>query len=147
MLNKWKLLVISLILLGLGLISIKYVVPKSKNVEIAPETNSQTDSPGIISTKPDPLDNGVVAAAEPIEITFNKPLQNVGEFKVRIEPQTDYKVELSPDRKTARIIFNKPLELGTAYSIYIGRDTKFDGVGEWGVDREFHFRTISYKGV
>lgn len=115
--------------------------PKNQPVAV------QDDSPRIVSTKPDPLDNNIVSASEPIEITFNKPLQNVPEFKIRIEPRPDYKVELSSDRKTAKIIFNKPLDLGTGFTLYIQPDTKFDEVGEWKQDKTFHFRTIKYTGV
>lgn len=108
---------------------------------------SQNDSPRVTSTKPDPLDNAVISADEVVEITFNKPLQNIGEFKVRIDGQEDYKVELSPDRKTARIIPTKPYNFGTSYTLFIGPDTKFDGVGNWGQEKVYHFRTIRYTGV
>ena len=112
-----------------------------------PKPISETDSPQIISTKPDPLDNAIVSATETIEITFNRPLQNIGEFKNRIEPKIEYKVELSGDRKTAKIIFEKPLDLGTSYTLSIGPDTKFDGMGDWGQNKDYHFRTITYKGI
>ncbi|MBI4035671.1 Ig-like domain-containing protein [Candidatus Daviesbacteria bacterium] len=105
------------------------------------------DPPQIVSTKPDPLNETIISAAEIIEITFNRPLENVGEFKSRMEPKIEYKVELINDRKTARIIPAKPYELGATYNLYIGPDSKFDGVGEWKQDKSFHFRTIPYKGV
>lgn len=108
---------------------------------------SQTDKPQIVSTKPNPLDNNIVSSTEPIEITFNRPLENVGEFKLRIEPKTDYKVELSGDRKTARIIPVKPFPLGTTFTLFIGTETKFDGVGRWGEEKIYHFQTIKYTGV
>jgi hypothetical protein len=37
--------------------------------------------------------------------------------------------------------------LGTTYTIFIGPDSKFDGVGQWGMEKIFHFRTIKYTGV
>ncbi|MBI2338145.1 hypothetical protein HYU95_03080, partial [Candidatus Daviesbacteria bacterium] len=101
----------------------------------------------IISTKPDPLDENIVSGAEAIEITFNRPLENVGEFKSRIEPEIEYKVELSGDRKTAKIIPAKPYPLGTGFTLFIGPESKFDGVGRWGEEKIFHFRTIKYTGV
>lgn len=110
-------------------------------------TNSQFDSPKIISTRPDPLENSIVSATEVVEITFNRPLENVGEFKSRIEPKIEYKVELSSDRKTARIIPLKPYELSFTYTLFIGTETKFDGVGRWGEEKIFHFKTIPYRGV
>ncbi len=108
---------------------------------------SENDSPKIVSTKPSPLEDATISAAETLEITFNRPLENVGEFKSRIEPKIDYKVELSSDRKTARIIPVKPYQLGTTYTLFIGTETKFDGVGRWGEEKNFHFKTIAYRGV
>lgn len=107
----------------------------------------QNDSPRIVSTKPEPLEEAIISAAEVIEITFNRPLENVGEFKVRIDPKTDFKVELTQDRKTAKIIPAKAYELGAGYTLFIGTETKFDGVGRWGEEKIFHFRTIKYRGV
>lgn len=108
---------------------------------------SEKDSPQIISTKPDPLNETIIPASQVIEITFNRPLENVGEFKVRIEPKADFKLELSNDRKTGKIIPQKPFDLGTSYTLTIGPDTKFDGVGAWGQSVDYHFRTVVYKGV
>ena len=120
----------------------------SKVNQPAPTTqNQQNDSPRIVSTKPDPLDESIISATDIVEITFNRPLENVGEFKARIEPKIDFKIELSNDRKTAKIKPAKPYELGTTYTLFIGPDTKFDGVGNWGKDKMFHFRTIKYTGV
>ncbi len=140
------------IIIIVGIIAITYFVWQSKHTSKIEQPKNQPvavqdDSPQIVSTKPDPLDNNIVSASDPIEITFNKPLQNVPEFKIKIEPKPDYRVELSFDRKTARIIFNKPLDLGTGFTLYIQPDTKFDGVGEWKQDKTFHFRTIKYTGV
>lgn len=109
--------------------------------------NQQNESPKIVATKPDPLEDNIISAAEIVEITFNRPLENAGEFKVRIEPKIDYKVELSGDRKTAKIIPTKLFKLGTTYTLFIGPETKFDGVGRWGEEKIYHFRTIAYRGV
>ncbi len=110
-------------------------------------TISPTDKPQVVSTKPDPLEDNIISAADIIEITFNRTLENVGEFKSRIEPKIDYKVELSGDRKTAKIMPAKPYQLGTTYTLFIGTETKFDGIGRWGEEKIFHFRTIKYTGV
>ncbi|EKD84574.1 MAG: hypothetical protein ACD_38C00193G0003 [uncultured bacterium] len=122
--------------------NIKPLTQNQQNASQAPDS-----APAIISTKPDPLDNTIISAAEIIEITFNRPLENVGEFKVKIEPNIEYKVELSGDRKTAKIIPVKPYNLGASYTLSIGPDSKFDGVGSWGKDKTYHFRTIKYTGV
>ncbi|MDD5415451.1 MAG: Ig-like domain-containing protein [Candidatus Daviesbacteria bacterium] len=126
-------------------------IPAASNDSPQPEPVEQTvsvnDKPTIVSTKPDPLEETIVAATDTIEITFNRPLENVGEFKVRIEPEIDYKVELSNDRRTAKIIPIKPYQLGTTYTLFIGTETKFDGIGRWGEEKIYHFRTIKYTGV
>lgn len=109
--------------------------------------SAQTDKPRIVSTKPEPLENTIISATEVIEITFNKPLENKGEFKLRIEPETKFDIELTNERKTARIIPLKPYELGKTYTLFIGTETKFDGVGRWGEERIYHVRTVQYRGV
>ncbi len=140
-------------ILAIAIIIIAFIIfitfwPKST---AKPQSNnsapSQTDSPKIISTKPDPLENAIVAANDTIEITFNRPLENAGEFKVRIDPKIEFKLELSADRKTAKIMPAKPYDLGATYTLFIGPDTKFDGIGRWGEEKIYHFRTIQYRGV
>lgn len=111
------------------------------------QTDVVDDTPKIVSTKPDPLEDTIISATEIVEISFNRPLENIGEFKSRIEPKIDYKIELSSDRKTAKIIPSKPYPLGTTFTLFIGPETKFDGVGRWGEEKIYHFRTIKYTGV
>lgn len=148
----WIILVVGILILIL--IFQKDLYSKLKSADNTPQTVESVKQelpkdaePQIISTKPDPLENAIISATEEVEITFNRPLENVGEFKVRIDPKIDYKVELSANRKTARIVPVKPYQLGTTYTLFIGPDTKFDGVGSWGKDKTFHFRTITYRGV
>lgn len=114
---------------------------------LKPKQDLSQEPPKIVSTKPDPLDDNIVSANDTIEITFNLPIQNIGEFKSRLDPNIEYKVELSGDRKTAKIKPIKPLQLGTTYTLFIGTETKFDGVGRWGQEKIYHFRTIKYTGV
>lgn len=108
---------------------------------------SEKDKPQIVSTKPDPLEGTIISASDTIEISFNRPLENVGEFKVRLDPMAEFKLELSGDRKTGKIIPVKPYELGAGYTIFIGPESKFDRVGRWGEEKIFHFRTIKYRGI
>lgn len=142
-----------IIILGLGILSLffffrpKFKPSESKPAPVPVNQDEQSNSPKIVSTKPDPLDESIISATEIIEITFNRPLENVGEFKVRIEPEVQYKLELSSDRKTGKIIPVKPYDLGAGYTLFIGPETKFDGVGRWGEEKIFHFRTIQYRGV
>lgn len=140
------ILIIILIIAG-GIFLWKSRTPASSSSSTSSIAPSSSDKPQIVSTKPNPLDNIIIPATEIVEVTFNRPLENVGEFKSRIEPKIDYKVELSGDRKTARIITTKAYDLGTTYTLFIGSETKFDGVGRWGEEKIFHFRTIKYTGV
>lgn len=146
-----KLVVLIIILVGIGIAGFLVSKGTSKNTSPSPTSASSqpssTDSPRIVSTKPEPLEEAIVSATEVIEITFNRSLENVGEFKSRIDPKIEYKVELSSDRKTAKITPSKPLELGATYTLFIGPDTKFDGVGNWGEEKIFHFKTIKYRGI
>ncbi|MBI2596675.1 hypothetical protein HYW41_00780 [Candidatus Daviesbacteria bacterium] len=154
MLNTKTKLIILFISLAVGLFisfrpKIENELNKSavQNSQSEKTQNQQDEPPRIVSTKPDSLEESIIPADEVIEINFNRPLENVGEFKVRIEPKTDYKLELSGDRKVGRIIPVKPYELGTAYTLYIGSETKFDGIGRWGQEKTYHFRTIKYRGI
>lgn len=152
-LSKKKILIIIPILLVLAGIfyftMTRAPASNSRPAESSPNSSNiqQNESPRIVSTKPDPLEDTIVAATEIVEITFNRPLENVGEFKNRIEPKIDYTVELSGDRKTAKIIPKKPYELGATYTLFIGTETKFDGVGRWGEEKIYHFKTIRYRGI
>ncbi len=146
---KTKIAILIIIMLIAGAFWF-YKQNTSKNTQIktvVQTTPAQNDSPKIVSTKPDPLENTIVSANEIIEITFNRTLENKGEFKLRIEPKTDFKIELSSDRKTAKIIPVNPYELGKTYTIFIGTETKFDGVGRWGQEKIYHFKTVAYRGV
>ncbi len=151
--NRKAVLVLGLVIVIIGVISGVLLMKKpitrvaSTNPSSSPSQNNQTDFPKVVSTKPDPLDETIISATEVLEITFNRPLENVGEFKLKIEPKTDYKLELSGDRKTARIKPVQAYELGTTYTLSIGTETKFDGLGRWGQEKVFHFKTIRYRGI
>jgi len=147
--NKKILITIIIVLVVIGTISVLLGSSKRTDSPIKPPEAEQKDDakPRIVTTKPDPLNNVIIPADQVIEITFNRPLENVGEFKVKIEPKVEFKAELSSDRKTAKIIPTKPFELGSTYTMSIGTETKFDGVGRWGEEKVFQFRTIKYRGI
>src|SRR5260221_6155349 len=98
------------ILILLAAISFWYFTQKKEDTKptSSQKQTSQTDSPHVISTKPDPLEDNIVGASDPVEITFNRSIENTGEFKLKIEPKIDFSVTLSSDRKTATISFLKP---------------------------------------
>lgn len=124
--------------------------PKEKTINHQPfqtDKLSENEKPTIVSTKPDPLEEAVISATEQIEITFSHSLENEDQFKNRLEPKVDYKIVLSQDRKTVKIIPQKPYDLGSTYTLFILPDSKFDGIGQWGKEKIFHFKTIKYRGV
>ena len=115
-----------------------------------PSDTSQSDSITVVSTNPAPLKEKkevVVLPTQPIEVTFNQPLENIPETRITIEPKADVKVELSGDKKTLKITPNTPFALGQGYTMFIKGETKFDGKKTLGSDIDFHFATISYNGV
>lgn len=137
-------IIIIIVMVALFFLKERVFNPNSKT---STQPTSQENEPEIISTRPEPLENAVVSATEVLEINFNKPVENIGEFKFRIDPKADIKIELSSDRKTAKIIPQTPFELGVTYTIFIGPETKFDGVGNWGKEVIYHFQTIKFRGI
>lgn len=118
------------------------------NPTSSPKAEINQDKPVIVSTKPENLDNAIILPTQIIEITFNMPLENRGEFKNKLDPKLDYEIELSDDRKTARIIPKTTFSLGTTYTLFIySNETKFDGGKKLDHDYTYHFKTIEYKGV
>lgn len=112
------------------------------------DSQGRTEKVQVVATKPNPLEEAVVVPTQVVEITFSQPLENVGEFKHRLDPKPEeYKIELSNDRKTAKIIPIKPFTLGTRYTLFITTDTKFDGRKVTQQDLIFHFSVIPYQGV
>ncbi len=112
-----------------------------------PASTQTSEEPKVVLLKPDLKQNPIIIPTQAIEITFNLPLENVGEFKNRIDTFKDYTVKLSDDRKTAKITPNKNFELGRSYTLFILPYTKFDGHKTLGHDEHFAFRTIDYHGV
>ena len=150
MLSRKILIVVSIIIAILGIffyLNASKTPPETKSVD--QKTDAEQESPGvkIISTKPDPLEGAIVSADQTIEISFNKTLENEGEFKLRIDPELPFKIQLSSDRKTAKIIPQTPYELGKTYTLFIKSDTKFDGIGQWGEEKIFHVNTVKYRGI
>lgn len=149
--NRKVLVLIAIFMAALGFFLFKDSPPKQAEptpVSTTPIPSvSENDPPQIISTKPNPLEEAIVSANEVLEFTFNRPLENEGELKIKTEPVNEYKIKLSQDRKTATVTPVKPFELGATYTLRIGRDTKFTGLGAWGQEKIYHFKTIKYRGV
>lgn len=126
-----------------------YSKPVTQNTDskIEERNQSQDTEPRVVSTNPENLDGLTILADQTIEITFNLPLENKGEFKYRIDPEAEVEIKLSDDRKTAKIIPLKSFSLGTSFTLTIKPDTKFDGKKQLNRDIIYHFKTVSYKGV
>lgn len=148
-----KVLIITLIVVIAGFIfvGLKFIKSKPNN---APQDHAASQTTpdlsdkkaNLISTNPDFSNDPIIEASQKIEITFDKPLENSGELKMKIDPKPDYKVELSSDRKTAQIKPVKPYELGLEYSISISPESKFDNGARLSEGKNFHFRTVKYRG-
>jgi len=146
---KW-LLLLGLIILGV-IAALKGKSDRQTNQISSmpsPQSSEETNqAPRIVKTKPEPLEEAIISATEVIEITFNKPLENAPELKTRMDPKNDYQIELSSDRKTAKIIPLKPYELGLTYTLFIQADSKFDGGGRLDREKVFHVHTVRYRGI
>jgi hypothetical protein len=119
----------------------------AQSTPTAETKQEQNTEPKIVSTNPLPLNEAVILPGQTIEITFNYPVNAVSEFKHRLEPKIDYKIELSSDRKTAKIIPTKTFNLGTGYTLFILGETKFDDKKKLNQEFVYHFRTIDFKGT
>jgi len=124
-------------------------IPKLEQKIDLSVNDSKDEKPKIISTNPDPLNNSIIIPSQVITLTFNHPLENIGEFKYRIEPEPpEIKVELTLNRRTVKITPVKPFLPGTSYTIFIqSYDTKFDGGKRLENDLSYNFRTIEYRGI
>lgn len=158
---KQKLILIILII-GVALIYISqqglYPPLASTDQESkSQDANIPTSHPAVISTVPPGLNSEesiTVSPTQTIEVTFNMPLENVGEFKNKIEPTAEYKVTLSDDRKTAKITPTTPWKLGSSYVLTITPDSKFNNnpgqqasTNRLSGDINLRFKSIEYRGI
>lgn len=123
------------------------IYSKESSEPVTQENVVNTHEQVVISTMPSPLEEAIIVPTQVIEITFNLPLENVGEFKNRLEPKSDYTIKLSDDRKTVKIIPAPLFQLGTTFTLFILTDTKFDGGKRLDHELIYHFKTLEYKGV
>lgn len=108
----------------------------------------ESGDPKVISTIPDPLNEAIIFPSQSVNLTFNYPLENSGEFKHKLEPKVEYEVKLSDDRKMVKIIPKSSFQLGTTYTLTVqANETKFDGKKRLPGDLTYHFKTIEYKGI
>lgn len=146
-LPKLALAIIVIILLTL----VWKLTPKkipSKSVQPSDTSATvQTTAPQLLTISPDPKTTTVILPNQTITLTFNLPLVNGDEMKLRVETFKDYRIELSGDKKTAKIIPTKPYPLGQSFTFFISPEAKFEGGKTLGHDEHFSFSTIEYRGV
>lgn len=152
----------AVIAIGIILIAIFQMGLGGSFTRINTETNSSTTTEPtiqkisfgedieLVSTKPDVLmqkKDIVVVPTQVIELTFNKRLENGPETRIVTDPPADFRIELSGDRMTAKLIPLKPYQLGQGYTLFLKGETKFEGGKTLGRDEDFHFTIVDYKGV
>ncbi|MBI2011466.1 Ig-like domain-containing protein [Candidatus Daviesbacteria bacterium] len=148
-----KPLIIIITVLGLLLIAIfqgglysKSETPV-KDFPITADQEPKDETPKVISTNPSPLEEATILPTQTLEINFNQPLVNIPETRIVIEPNIDFKVELTNNNKTLKIIPNDPFSLGQGYTLNIQVGTKFENNKTLSDPVIFHFKTIEYRGA
>ena len=146
--SKAKVIAV-LVALGLLLIAVFSSGIYSNSHEQAENTGVQQadGKPMIVQTNPKDLDQSTILPNQTLEIYFSEPLENVPETRWSVEPQADYKAELSDDRKTLKLIPNTPLNLGQSYTLFIKAETKIEGKKTLDKEYQYHFKTIDFKGA
>lgn len=136
------------ILLGM-IILVGFFVWKTKS-QINPVTTQQ-EFLKIVSTNPNPLDEATILPTQSIEITFSKPIFK-SEFKHGLDPEIDHEIEVVSGEskeygKTMRIVFKKPLEFGSGYTLFILQNTHSEEKLTLEREYQYHFRTVKYNGI
>lgn len=141
------------LLLTVGVFVYKYnVFPASKK---AVSFQNMDTKPALVSTSPVDLSpNSSILPAQQIQLNFNLPLENIGEFKYKITPVVELNAMLSGDRKTVTITPKLPYPLGKSFEIEVLPDSKFnpDPANKSTQQRLENsifvkFKTIDYRGV
>lgn len=152
LLTRKTILLVFFSVIVLAFFLVFYIGNRGDSIKADPKNQATTapipgpdDKPGVISLNP--ADESVIPQDSVIEITFNRPVENEGELKIKFDPEIKFKKTLSQDRKTAKVAPEEPLELGTTFTMFIGPDTKFDGSLTLGEDKVYHFKTIKYRGI
>lgn len=156
--KKVSLIILIIFLIVIAIYPVKKLLSKqpqeannppgtSSNQQSKETTQSDSKKVSIVSTNPDPLDNIIINSGQVIEINFSNPLENTGEFKHRITPAADYKLELTGDRKTLKIVPVKPYELGNEFTLVISPETKFDNGARMEHEAIYHFHTVAFRNL
>lgn len=120
--------------------------PTSSTPAQADNVKTPEKDVAIISTDPSPLENIIITKDQVIKISFSSNLENVPEFRYDINPKINLKVELSSDKRTISFTPEKGFVLGTAYTLGVSIDTKFEGGKKLKEGRIYHFQTVAFRG-
>ncbi len=139
------------LLIVMAFLVVKNVLNKEAIVQSQPEVNLKAETNDqllIVSTNPDPLEGAVILPTQNIEFKFNK---RISEFKHRFDPEVEHELETAynstDNTTTIKIIFKKPLNLGSGYTLFVLSNTSSTDKKELGKEYDYHFSTIKYKGV
>lgn len=110
------------------------------------EVEQKSDEIRVVSTVPANLHDTTILPNQTIELTFSEALVNEPETRWKITPSADIKAELSADKKTLKLIPNKPYDLGSGYTLFLSGETKFDNKKNLGREIIYSFKTIQFKG-
>jgi hypothetical protein len=133
-----------------------YQKVKVSQISVAPSsTQTENEKPVIVSIVPSGLSNNLpISPTQEIEITFNIPLENTGEFKYKITPPIELNLSLSPERKTIKLSPKDTFKLGTSYELEIQPGSKFNADPSQKSSQRIleetiflRFKTIEYRGV
>lgn len=124
-------------------------VTENKTPEQTIEDKKNSPDPEFLFTKPEGLekDTKMILPTQTIEIVFNQPIENIGEFKHKLEPKVKYQAKLSDDKKTVILKPEDSFPVGTEFTLFVQGDTKFDGKKTFGKEVQIHFKTLQFKGI
>ncbi len=101
----------------------------------------------VVSTDPAKLDGVTILPTQKITVSFDHQLVNGDEVKHRIEPEAKHTIKLSDDHMSAIISPDPSFPVGQGFTLFISNETKFLDGSKLSDSKEFHFRTIEYRGI
>lgn len=124
---------------------------KNSFFKSSPKTTEVPKQLKIVSTNPTPLEGATILPTQYIEINFNYPIVD-SEFKHKLDPELDHEIQVFNGKnsrwgQTMRIVFKKPLQLGSGLTLFILGNTHTEDGLKLNQDFIYHIRTIGYKGV
>ena len=150
MVKKYLFLILIVVVILVGLFKYQDLIKFSNEQNIQSQsTPKNAVKPGIqvIKTNPDPLEWAILLPDQEISITFNEPVENIGEFKYNLTPKFEYNIKLSNDKKTVLISPKSVYPLGEEITLFIRPETKFTEGKRLNSELIYHFKTIQHRGA